>query len=86
MVVTLNKKTIANQVSHLNRSPKPKTVLRDYHIQGSVVKNVPFLVSKHNAYEPYLLSGETLERVYRLLDENRLNDDNEQIIYYTEET
>jgi len=53
----------------------------DYHIQGVVIKNVPFIVNKYNKYEPYLLDGNTLERVYELLDKNFSN---KPILYYVD--
>lgn len=52
----------------------------DYHIQGVVIKNVPYILNKHNPYEPYLLDGQTLERVYELLDQNHLN---KSVLEYT---
>lgn len=52
----------------------------DYHIQGIVIKNVPYIPNKHNPYEPHLLTGQTLERVYHLIDTNQSN---KPVIYYT---
>lgn len=53
----------------------------DYHIQGVVIKNVPYIPNEHDMFEPYLLSGETLEHVYELLDKNFSN---KPILYYAD--
>lgn len=82
MVVTLNRTVIANQVNNINSFPEPTIVLKDYCIQGTVVKEVPFILDNHNKYDPYLLDGNTLERVYNLINENELNENRKQIIYY----
>ncbi|MFL2101955.1 hypothetical protein [Marinilactibacillus psychrotolerans] len=82
MVVTLNKEVITKQVSNLNSSPAPTTVLKDYHIKGTVVKEVPFILDNYNKYEPYLLDGNTLERVYNLVNENEMTKNKKEVIYY----
>ena len=53
----------------------------DYYIQGVIVKNVPYILNKHDLYEPHLLDGNTLERVYELINENHSK---KPVIYYSE--
>lgn len=82
MVVTLNKQDINKQMSNLKSFPLPKTVLKDYHIQGTTIKEVPFILDDYNKHDPYLLDGNTLERVYNLINENKLKKNRKEAIYY----
>ena len=82
MVVTLNKQDINKQMSNLKSFPLPKTVLKDYHIQGTAIKEVPFILDDYNKHDPHLLDGNTLERVYNLINENKLKKNRKEAIYY----
>lgn len=71
-----------NKPIKVPRVPKRPTVMRDYVIDGVTVTDVPFHVSTYNRQEPYLLDGDTLEQVYRLLDENNARRHKRMIIPY----
>lgn len=84
MAIVIDKKNIQRHVTRLRTTPKTtkETVFQDYVVGGVELKNVPFIKNNTSFSDPYVLSGKTMSRVYKLLLENEQYGRNQKTIEF----